>query len=406
MNLPYFWDKTPETVPQPELNPLSNPALERNLSRWAEAYFNNPPGKREQAISKLLQEIKNETSEILIAEKARRESSARSSETTSAGAASTEAQSVETKPPSVQPLEAGSSQKEFANSASAEKPNAICSVCKSENPPGNKFCGQCGAARSVAGEYSRPAGAPFPVPPTFAPWNRDNHDSAIGDDVQWLRDRSLGSLYAADAPQRHGWKYALAGLTILLAAFAYLQWDSSLWTWLTPPSTVVAPATTASQPKVSDNKPSSASNQKPVQSISADSSKPATRTAKESDSNRREPMSAGIQPASQKASLLRVSPASRTTGNIESGSGELQLAQRYLGGSMGARDSSEAAKLLWKAVRQQNTTAAVLLSGLYARGDGVPKNCDQASLLLVAAAKRGAAQAAEQLRNLESRGCQ
>ena len=65
---------------------------------------------------------------------------------------------------------------------------------------------------------------------------------------------------------------------------------------------------------------------------------------------------------------------------------------------MGARDSSEAAKLLWKAVRQQNTTAAVLLSGLYARGDGVPKNCDQARLLLVAAAKRGAAQAAEQLR--------
>ena len=56
---------------------------------------------------------------------------------------------------------------------------------------------------------------------------------------------------------------------------------------------------------------------------------------------------------------------------------------------MGVRDSSEAAKLLWKAVSKQNATAAVLLSDLYLRGDGVPRSCDQARLLLVAAAKRG-----------------
>ena len=73
---------------------------------------------------------------------------------------------------------------------------------------------------------------------------------------------------------------------------------------------------------------------------------------------------------------------------------------------MGVRDSSEAAKLLWKAVRKQNATAEVLLSDLYVRGDGVPQNCDQARLLLVAAAKRGSPQAAQQLRDLESRGCQ
>ena len=72
---------------------------------------------------------------------------------------------------------------------------------------------------------------------------------------------------------------------------------------------------------------------------------------------------------------------------------------------MGERDSSEAARLLWKAVRKQNAAAEVLLSDLYLRGDGVPQSCDQARLLLVAAAKRGAPQAAEELRNLESRGC-
>ena len=56
---------------------------------------------------------------------------------------------------------------------------------------------------------------------------------------------------------------------------------------------------------------------------------------------------------------------------------------------MGARDASEAAKLLWKAVGKQNPTAAILLSGLYARGDGVTRNCDQARLLLLAATKHG-----------------
>jgi TPR repeat protein len=90
----------------------------------------------------------------------------------------------------------------------------------------------------------------------------------------------------------------------------------------------------------------------------------------------------------------------------EGGAPDLRLAQRYLGGSMGARNPSEAATLLWKAVRKQNTTAAVLLSDLYARGDGVPRSCDQARVLLLAAAKRGSPQAAEQLRRLETHGCQ
>lgn len=88
--VPYFWDTVPETSPQPELNPLTNPVLERNLGRWAQAYFSNPPGQRELAISKLLEEIKSETSDILTAERARREFSARPSEARSPDARSSE----------------------------------------------------------------------------------------------------------------------------------------------------------------------------------------------------------------------------------------------------------------------------------------------------------------------------
>jgi TPR repeat protein len=45
-----------------------------------------------------------------------------------------------------------------------------------------------------------------------------------------------------------------------------------------------------------------------------------------------------------------------------------------------------------------------LLSDLYARGDGVPHSCEQARLLLIAAAKKGSSAAAQKLRSVE-RNC-
>jgi TPR repeat protein len=84
----------------------------------------------------------------------------------------------------------------------------------------------------------------------------------------------------------------------------------------------------------------------------------------------------------------------------------LLVAERYLNAPAGkVRDSSEAAKWLWQAVAKQNATATLLLSDLYLKGDGVPKNCDQARLLLDAAARKGAAGAGERLRNLQAFGC-
>jgi TPR repeat protein len=61
---------------------------------------------------------------------------------------------------------------------------------------------------------------------------------------------------------------------------------------------------------------------------------------------------------------------------------------------------------LWKAVGKQNTAASLLLADLYIRGDGVSQNCEQAKLLLVAAAKKSDAAAGEKLRTLENSGCQ
>jgi TPR repeat protein len=90
-----------------------------------------------------------------------------------------------------------------------------------------------------------------------------------------------------------------------------------------------------------------------------------------------------------------------------SGAEDLATAQRYLNGTQGTlRDSREAALWLWKAVGKGNLAATIALSDLYLRGDGVPKSCDQARLLLDAAARKGGTAAAARLRNLQAFGCQ
>ena len=60
---------------------------------------------------------------------------------------------------------------------------------------------------------------------------------------------------------------------------------------------------------------------------------------------------------------------------------------------------------LWSAVASGNSSAEVDLARLYLRGDGVPRNCEQARVLLRAAAKRGSVEAQQQLKELRASGC-
>jgi hypothetical protein len=60
---------------------------------------------------------------------------------------------------------------------------------------------------------------------------------------------------------------------------------------------------------------------------------------------------------------------------------------------------------LWSAVASGNSSAEVDLARLYLRGDGVPRNCEQAKVLLRAAAKRGSVEARQQLKELQPSGC-
>jgi TPR repeat protein len=347
MHVSNLQDKLSEPPLPSELNPLTNPALERNLGRWAQVYFSNPPRKRQQAVSKLLQEIQRETGADP-AEKA------------------------------VRPY--------FARDQKFQ--SALCSVCQHQNPPGHKFCSRCGQVLQPGPADHRgttEVGEMAPLQPEA--------------DVPWLRDQAFSGLAGSNGPQRRAWKYLLGAVVLALAGFAYLQWAPGPRAGVARPS----PAPPVSAPVASlpqDSSPAS----NPPEAISAEPKMPAAQNSATA-AHDHAAVPGGLQPASQKSPLPGAQPSRPALAGDESGASDLRLAQRYLGGSMGVRDSSEAAKLLWKAVGKQNATAALLLSGLYLHGDGVPRSCDQARLLLIAAARRGAPQAAQQLRDLESQGC-
>ena len=69
------------------------------------------------------------------------------------------------------------------------------------------------------------------------------------------------------------------------------------------------------------------------------------------------------------------------------------------------QDRSAEAARLWAAVASGASWAEVKLAGLYLNGEGVPRNCEQARILLLAAVKGGNREARQQLQKLGSLGC-
>jgi len=344
-----------DSLPKSDLNPLINPVLGRNLGRWAQVYFTSPPEKREEAVGDLLRELESEV-------------------------------------PGGQPAMARPETRENVQSQPhlAVAHELLCPVCQRSNQIGQRFCGYCAQ----------------PLTPEAERDSRHNTEesnqadasamSAAGEDeLQWLRDKSLSSFAPSEAPVRRGFRYLVVGVFILVAAFGYLQWTSQSRAGLPAQRSVVSSPSTFLPPlaakDVSQPKPLGDRQPEAVSSIAPDSS--VSRKPSEADP-RSEPSRQAIIPEAAK---------DETAGN---GADELAAAQRYLEGKNGARDSSQAAKWLWKAVGRQNPGAALMLAELYARGDGVAKSCDQARLLLVAAAKKGTPNAGLRLRNLESNGCQ
>jgi len=89
----------------------------------------------------------------------------------------------------------------------------------------------------------------------------------------------------------------------------------------------------------------------------------------------------------------------------DNGESDLERARSYLQGT-GRADRAMAAELLWASVGKGNSDAEVELADLYLQGEGaVPKNCEQARILLRAAQKNHHPEASQRLAHLRDYGC-
>ena len=416
-----------KSLSHPELNPLENPLLSENMHRWAEVYFNNPPERRDAAVVDLLEE--------LLEERRQRDELIRKAN----------------------PMPVAAS-RVVNTPASNHERLVYCPACRTANPVSHQFCGMCGqtleAEEQRAAENEpkldtrtdrRMTAAPVVNP---LPATQEFRDEVESDGVHEFEDapegeeyvssyehepRSFPPAYASNdlslfqslrAPADEGeedWEYGpqpsssyryyvAVVLTALILGLGYLAWHSAQTAQSSrgaepPPATPTAesaqpPAPAASDAKAQSNAPADPKN----------ATQPAaSNTASESNNNDGETPA----PKQKEHALTKASDSERIAdsstpkaSHAGPGGAELATAQRYLSGEGGqGRDSSEAAKWLWKAISKHNGPATLMLADLYLKGDGVAKNCDQGRVLLDSAAQRGIAGAGERLRNLQAFGC-
>ncbi|MGB8494689.1 MAG: PilZ domain-containing protein [Candidatus Acidiferrum sp.] len=111
-----------------------------------------------------------------------------------------------------------------------------------------------------------------------------------------------------------------------------------------------------------------------------------------------------LQPTSQQKRVPAPSNSSGTA--TDDGQQEYQRAEQILRNRSSEEELAVGVRLLWVAVEKGNADAEVALAGLYRQGKGVARNCDQARVLLSAAARKGSAEAQKHLEELVRGGCQ
>jgi TPR repeat protein len=82
------------------------------------------------------------------------------------------------------------------------------------------------------------------------------------------------------------------------------------------------------------------------------------------------------------------------------------MAERYRTGDGVPRDSAQAVHWLWRAVAKESGEALERLAVMYAAGEGVAKDCDQAHVLAGAAGRKLPQDVARVQQELRAAGCE
>lgn len=410
-------------LPNPDLNPLLNPTLGRNLGRWAEVYFTSPPEKREEAVGELLRELKENPAPA-----------ATDSELAHSDLSLSEAGSA---------VAESSVFKQTSEVLTTTTSGVQCAECGHRHPVAQRFCGMCGAA--LATDELEDNGQQFVTvaqrEPVFAQTSIFGFDTtpvtqpafSNDADITWLREKNLAGEKSSGARKLIPAAVAMAAIGILIysqsrpqktqpspapaATAARPQVETapqSIPSPSPPAQQTPAPAPPASQAAAAPTAPPStpapasanpAADANPVSETSVPSNVPAAKQTAPPEKTAAPEPTRERQPQASLAARAPSAKEQAAAANTAAGAEDLALATDYLNGRRGPRDSAEAAKFLWKAVGKENPSAILLLSDMYLVGDGVPKSCDQARLLLNAAVRKNVPQAAQKLRNLQSAGC-
>lgn len=333
----------------------------------------------------------------------------------------------------------------IAEAVVAEPPAYPCAACGHVHTSPQRFCGMCGAALEAEpiSDAVAPAASLHRKPiltPTelagFSPAHESPHaDDDSFSDIRWLREKSLSG---ESASWRLAPRYAPAIVAVLAIGILFYaqsrpqpgpsQNGQQIDTKApgSPQSTAVRTPTETPTPASSpSNAPVKASERSPESAATAPPSTPPSPAAQSTqaapaelahnrgpqapappDANEAQAGAPATTSGAAKASASQVAPPQTASlPNPLNGAAELAMAEDFLSGRTHPRNSEEAAKYLWRAVGKENPSAIVLLSNMYLVGDGVPKSCDQARLLLSAAARKGVPQAADKLRDLLRSGC-
>ncbi len=397
-----------DTVPDPELSPTTNPILAQNLGLWAQVYYTTPPEQRDQAVQKLLEELKGESrqEERGGAEKATAEQVAPRTERKTIAETEQKAtdfpqlrdapvnETVEVRNLTIPPVK--TTLQEQAPEILDD--SLVCPACLHKNRLQQRFCGLCGfplkSSQPTSGEPAAvKKSAPAPAPPPAQSFPLPRQVERSEESWDWLREKNTT---AFDTSSEHSgtWKYiaAVAG-ALLLLLLASIWWAGSK----SSPPPAQAPATEQTAPAAA---PEPSQPAKPTQSATSQPSSQPPSAPEKTDT----PIVQSPPEQSTKTPAAAANPA-RGGSSADDGTAELIQARRYLDGQGVPRDSRAASFWLWKAVAKKNTTSVLLLSDLYARGDGVSRSCDQARVLLSAAAQRGSTEAAAKLVSLRQTIC-
>ncbi|HVO60949.1 MAG TPA: hypothetical protein VMT53_08430 [Terriglobales bacterium] len=371
-------------LPRADLNPLVNPLLAQNMGRWAQVYFTTPAEHREQAVEKLLEELKAESNGQKPAApttnaKPDHEASVPESEKEpelpieSPGKADLEIPEL--------PIQSPAKGDALPGPTGDAEDLVTCPGCHHKNAAEQRFCGICGIAlgQEVTPEKSDP------VSDLAAPGITHAEDPES--DWRWLRERSFSSYQVNTETKSRSRVWVAVMLLLAISAGGYLLWrNRTRPAHEQLPNASSLPASSAPAQDMPTATPQALSTSRQLPTKIAEKNITSAQVAEAATQQK----ASNVEPSSELAS--------------DDGRAEVDRAHQYLAGAGVPKNSWMASQLLWKAVAKQNSEAVLLLSDLYAHGDGVPRSCEQARVLLVSAAKKGSSAAAQKLRSVET-GC-